>query len=74
MDLRILHMRLRGQFGPVLAYLWGFGGHLGPIFEPNWTYSGVLEAFGPISGVSGPSCTLCPIGTHMTNLAKDKIE
>ncbi len=54
MDLGVLHMILRGHFGPVLAYLWDFGGHFdlfGPIlspFEPIlglfWPFLGVLEA------------------------------
>ncbi len=33
-DLRVSHMRLRGQFGPVLAY-----------FEPNWAYFGSVLAY-----------------------------
>ncbi len=50
-DLRVSHMRLRGQFGPVLAYIEGFGGNFDlfwPYFEHVLAYFGM---FWPIFGV-----------------------
>ena len=58
-------MRLRGQFGPVLVYLWGFGGHFdlfGPIlslfrvcFGLFWgLWRPVLAYFGGCGGHLGP--------------------